>query len=130
MEVSQNGRKRITQITNMMGKPLSSSKMNSGLDFIIWTALFLSLLKIKRRKIRKGNDKMFKNNVFNPSTDTAIWIKAAGVRAVKTTAQAAVALIPAAVTISQVDWKTVIGTALLAGAVSILTSIAGLPEVK
>lgn len=73
---------------------------------------------------------MFKNNVFNPSTDTANWIKAAGVRAVKTTAQAAVALIPAAVTISQVDWKTVVGTALLAGVVSVLTSIAGIPEVK
>lgn len=73
---------------------------------------------------------MFKNNVFNPSTDTVNWIKAAGVRAVKTTAQTAVAMIPVAVTISQVDWKTVVETALLAGVVSILTSIAGLPEVK
>lgn len=73
---------------------------------------------------------MFKNNVFNPSTNTVNWIKAAGVRAVKTTAQAAVALIPASVTLSQVDWKAVVGTALLAGMVSILTSIAGLPEVK
>lgn len=57
------------------------------------------------------------------------WIKAAGVRAVKTTAQTAVALIPAAVTITAVDWRTVVGTALLAGAVSLLTSLAGLPEV-
>lgn len=57
------------------------------------------------------------------------WMKAAGVRAVKTTAQAAVALIPAAVTIIAVDWRTVAGTALLAGAVSLLTSLAGLPEV-
>lgn len=73
---------------------------------------------------------MFKNNVFNPSTNTVNWIKAAGVRAVKTTAQAAVALIPASVTLSQVDWKAVVWTALLAGVVSILTSIAGLPEVK
>lgn len=73
---------------------------------------------------------MFKNNVFNPSTNTVNWKKAAGVRAVKTTAQAAVALIPASVTLSQVDWKAVVGTALLAGVVSILTSIAGLPEVK
>lgn len=73
---------------------------------------------------------MFKNNVFNPSTDTVNWIKAAGVRAVKTAAQTAVAMIPVAVTISQVDWKTVVETALLAGVVSILTSIAGLPEVK
>lgn len=44
---------------------------------------------------------MFNNNVFNPSTNTADWIKAAGARAVKTTAQAALALIPAAVTITQ-----------------------------
>lgn len=57
------------------------------------------------------------------------WVKAAAVRAVKTIAQTAVALIPAAVTITQVDWLTVLGTALLAGVVSALTSVAGLPEV-
>ena len=57
------------------------------------------------------------------------WIKAAGIRALKTVAQTAVAMIPAAVTISAVDWTTVGGTALLAGVVSILTSVAGLPEV-
>lgn len=57
------------------------------------------------------------------------WSKAAGVRAAKTMAQTAVALIPAAVTITAVDWKTVIGTAALAGVVSVLTSIKGLPEV-
>lgn len=58
------------------------------------------------------------------------WAKAAGIRALKTVAQTAVAMIPAAVTIGAVDWKTVIGTAVLAGVVSILTSITGLPEVK
>ncbi len=58
------------------------------------------------------------------------WGRAAGIRAIKTVAQTAVALIPAAVTISAVDWKTVIGTALLAGVVSVLTSVAGLPELK
>lgn len=58
------------------------------------------------------------------------WAKAAGIRALKTVAQTAVAMIPAAVTIGAVDWKTVVGTAVLAGVVSILTSIAGLPEVK
>ena len=57
------------------------------------------------------------------------WLRAAGIRALKTVCQSAVALIPAAVTISAVDWKTVIGTALLAGVVSLLTSVAGLPEV-
>lgn len=58
------------------------------------------------------------------------WLKAAGIRAVKTVAQTAVALIPAAVTITAVDWLTVAGTAALAGVVSLLTSLAGLPEVE
>ena len=58
------------------------------------------------------------------------WAKAAGIRALKTVAQTAVAMIPAAVTIGAVDWVTVVGTAVLAGVVSVLTSIAGLPEVK
>lgn len=56
------------------------------------------------------------------------WVKAAGVRAVKTMAQTAVAMMPAAATITAVDWKTVAGTAVLAGVVSVLTSVAGLPE--
>ena len=60
----------------------------------------------------------------------AFW-KAAGIRAIKTLAQAALAMIPAAVTIAQVDWLTVLGTSALAAVVSILTSIAtGLPEVN
>lgn len=58
------------------------------------------------------------------------WIKAAGVRAVKTMAQTAVAMLPAAATIQQVDWHTVIGTAALAGIASLLTSLKGLPELK
>ena len=58
------------------------------------------------------------------------WIKAAGVRAIKTMAQTAVAMIPAAATITQVDWITVAGTVALAGALSIFTSVAGLPEVE
>lgn len=56
--------------------------------------------------------------------------RAAGIRALRTMAQTAVALIPTAVTVAQVDWVTVAGTAALAGVVSVLTSIAtGLPEV-
>lgn len=58
------------------------------------------------------------------------WIKAAVVRAIKTMAQTAVAMIPAAATITQVDWITVAGTVALAGTLSILTSVAGLPEVE
>lgn len=57
------------------------------------------------------------------------WSRCALIRAIKTVAQTAVAMIPVAVTISQVDWRTVAGTSLLAGICSILTSIAGLPEV-
>lgn len=56
------------------------------------------------------------------------WAKAAGVRAAKTMAQTAVAMLPVAATITAVDWKTVAGTAVLSGVVSILTSVAGLPE--
>lgn len=56
------------------------------------------------------------------------WIKRAGVRAVKTTAQAAVAMIGTAAVISDVDWRMVVSAALLAGVLSLLTSVAGLPE--
>lgn len=73
---------------------------------------------------------MFKNCVFKPSVNTVKWVKSAAVRAIKTMAQTAVAMIPVAVTIQSIDWVTVIGTAALAGVVSILTSVAGLPEVE
>ena len=56
------------------------------------------------------------------------WARAALVRAVKTFAQAAIALIPVGVMISAVDWRTVIGTAALAALLSLLCSLAGLPE--
>lgn len=58
------------------------------------------------------------------------WLKAAGIRAAKTIAQTAVSLIPIAVSITEVDWITVLGTSVLAGVVSMLTSVAGLPEVE
>ncbi|RKI37290.1 hypothetical protein D7V86_24180 [bacterium D16-51] len=58
------------------------------------------------------------------------WLKAAGTRAVKTMAQSALALLPASAMITAVDWKVVIGTAALAGVASMLTSVAGLPELK
>lgn len=58
------------------------------------------------------------------------WWKAAGIRAIKTVAQTAVALIPVAVSVTAVNWPEVAGTALLAGIVSLLTSLAGLPEVE
>lgn len=63
-------------------------------------------------------------------TDSAClsWARAALIRAVKTFAQSAIALIPAGVMISAVDWRMVVGTALLASVLSLLTSLAGLPE--
>lgn len=61
--------------------------------------------------------------------DLKKWGKAAGIRAIKTVCQTAVALIPVGVTVTAVGWKEVFGTALLAGIVSLLTSVAGLPEV-
>ncbi len=58
------------------------------------------------------------------------WIKAAGIRAVKTVAQAAVAGIGTAAAMGAVDWKYVLSASVLAGVVSMLTSVAGLPELK
>lgn len=58
------------------------------------------------------------------------WSKAAAVRAAKTFAQTAVAAIPVAVTITEVEWLHVLGVAALAAVLSLLTSVAGLPEVE
>lgn len=62
---------------------------------------------------------------------TIKWWKAAGVRAIKTMAQAAIAALPTtAATLGSVDWVIVVSTAALAGVLSLLTSIAGLPELE
>lgn len=60
--------------------------------------------------------------------DWGKWAKCAGVRAVKTCAQTAVATIGSAAIISAVDWKVVLSASVLAGVLSLLTSVAGLPE--
>ena len=60
---------------------------------------------------------------------TREWFRAAAIRALKTVAQTAVATIGTAAMISSVDWKMVVSTSLLAGILSMLTSIGGLPEV-
>ena len=73
---------------------------------------------------------MLRNTVFKPSVDTQKWAKAAGIRAVKTMAQAAIAGIGAAAAMGQVDWKYVLSASVLAGVVSMLMSITGIPEVE
>lgn len=73
---------------------------------------------------------MFKNSVFRMDVDTVKWVKSAGIRAVKTMAQSAIGAIGAAATMGAVDWRIVGSTAVLAGVVSVLTSVAGIPEVS
>ena len=58
------------------------------------------------------------------------WLKAAGIRAAKTVAQTAVATIGTMAVMSAVDWRVVVSASLLAGILSLLTSVAGLPELK
>ena len=73
---------------------------------------------------------MFKNCVLKPDVNTIKRAKSAGVRAVKTMAQSAIGAIGAAVTLGAVDWRIVGSTAALAGVLSLLTSVAGIPEVE
>ena len=62
--------------------------------------------------------------------NTISWIKAAGIRAIKTFAQTMIATIGTTAVIENVNWTVVISASLLAALLSILTSVAGLPEVK
>lgn len=57
------------------------------------------------------------------------WFKAAGIRAIKTMAQAAIAMIGTSVVLEDVSWQVTVSAAILAGVLSMLTSVAGLPEV-
>lgn len=63
-------------------------------------------------------------NILNPK-----WWSAAGIRALKTICQTAIATIGTSAVISEVNWKIVLSASLLAGIISLLTSLAGIPEV-
>lgn len=64
------------------------------------------------------------------SNKVKIWMKAAAIRAVKTVAQTAVATVGTAAALGEVNWLMVVSASALAGVLSVLTSIAGLPEVN
>ena len=71
---------------------------------------------------------MLKNCVFKDSVNTRKWMVNAGIRAVKTMAQTAVAVMGTSTVLSAIDWRMVLSSSIVAGIVSILTSVAGLPE--
>lgn len=72
---------------------------------------------------------MFKNNVFNINVSTKKWIKAAVIRAVKTMAQVAGSMVVVGA-FNETAWALMLQTTICSGLASILTSIAGIPEVK
>ena len=71
---------------------------------------------------------MLKNCVFKDSVNTRKWMVNDGILAVKTMAQTAVAVMGTSTVLSAIDWRMVLSSAIVAGIVSILTSVAGLPE--
>ena len=73
---------------------------------------------------------MFENCVFKIDVNTKQWIKAAAVRAIRTMAQTFVATIGTAAVMGDVNWQMVGSAAVLAGILSVATSVAGIPEVK
>lgn len=68
--------------------------------------------------------------VYMEKIFTKKWFKAAGIRAIKTVAQTAIAMIGTSVVMSDVNWVSVLSASILAGILSLLTSLAGLPEVN
>lgn len=73
---------------------------------------------------------MFNNNLFNKNVDCIEWLKAAAIRAIKTMAQVALGMVTVGAALAEVDWLYIGSVALTSGIISILTSIAGIPEVS
>lgn len=74
---------------------------------------------------------MFKNCVFKMSVDTREWLKGAVIRAIKTVAQGAVTLIGSdMINVTSLNWSEILGMCATMGIISLLTSVAGIPEVK
>lgn len=78
---------------------------------------------------RLGHGQEFKKGGNMNKSNFKQWIKAAGIRAIKTVAQTAIATIGTTALFTEVNWAVVASASVLAGILSILTSIAGLPEV-
>ena len=84
-----------------------------------------------RIKIKKyWRKKSATRGMHDAESVSNIWLKAAAVRAVKTVAQAAIATIGTSAVLSDVNWSFVLSASLLSGILSMLTSVAGLPEVN
>jgi hypothetical protein len=73
---------------------------------------------------------MFKNNVFKVSVDTKKWLKAASIRSLKTFAQSFASLMTVGAAVNEINWGYIASVSLVSAVYSIVTSIAGLPEVK
>lgn len=73
---------------------------------------------------------MFKNSVLKTNVNTKQWFKAAGIRAIKTMAQTALSMLTVGQAVIDVNWLNVMSVSAVAGLVSVLTSIVGIPEVK
>ena len=73
---------------------------------------------------------MFKNCVLQANVSTVKWLKATGVRTVKTMAQTALGFVVVGNGIYDIDWRYAISVTVVAGIASILTSVAGIPEVE
>jgi hypothetical protein len=73
---------------------------------------------------------MFKNCVFKVSVDTKKWVKATAIRAGKTMAQTALSMMTVGQAIMDINWLNILSVSAVAGVISVLTSVVGVPEVE